>query len=112
MTGDTINIELEMSNIDKENLVTLLKENANQIATIKEEPKKKKVLSEGDSDDEEISEEEDDNGDIVRSDDIIIFDDEFDDTYAELPEGYVMTEDVILEEPETETKIQEDEWGF
>ena len=110
MTGDTINIDLEISNIDKENLVTLLKENANQIANIKEEPKKKKVLSESDSDDDEITEEEDDNGDMVRSDDIINFDDEYDDTYAELPEDYIMTEDVILEEPEP--KIQEDEWGF
>ena len=110
MTGDTVNIGLEISNIDKENLVTLLKENANQISTIKEEPKKKKVLSEGDNDDDEITEEEDDNGDMVRSDDIINFDDEFDDTYAELPEDYVMTEDIILQEPES--KIEEDEWGF
>ena len=114
LTGDTITLDSDLVNINKDKLADLLKENANQVVIEKEEPKKKKVLSESDGDDEEVTEEEDDNGDMVRSDDIIQLDDEFDDTYAELPEGYEESDgEVAMMEIEQETlKEEEDEWGF
>jgi DNA polymerase elongation subunit (family B) len=122
LTGDTVTLDSDLVNINKDKLADLLKENASQVVIEKEEPKKKKVLSESDGDDEEVTEEEDDNGDMVRSDDIIQLDDEFDDTYAELPEDYVdeprsPEETAGYWEAEKEVVVTkqeepEDEWGF
>jgi DNA polymerase elongation subunit (family B) len=78
------------------------------IIEVIEEPKKKRVFSEGDEDDDEDSEmEEDEDGNLTRSDEVLQLDDEFDDTYAEMPEGYVMLDEA--RSPEEENK---DEWGF
>ncbi len=105
LTGDTITIDFEELSIDKNtSFVELIKENANQAILVKsDEQKKKKKLSEGDDEDDEMVEEEDENGDIVRSDDVIQLDDDFDDTFAEMPDDY---------NPIIEIKIEEDEWGF
>jgi len=106
LTGDTITIDFEELSIDKNtSFVELIKENANQAISIKSgEPKKKKKLSEGDDEDDEMEEEEEDeNGDMVRSDDVIQLDDDFDDTFGEIPDDY---------SPIVEIKIEEDEWGF
>lgn len=59
-----------------------------------------------DSDDSILTFVYDEYGNLVRTDDIIKRDDGFDDTFAEIPEGYVVNE--IKNE---ETKI-DDEWGF
>lgn len=106
LTGDTITIDFEELSIDKNtSFVELIKENANQVILVKsDEHKKKKKLSEGDDEDDEMVEEEDENGDMVRSDDIIQLDDDFDDTFGEIPDDY---------NPIIEIKIEEeDEWGF
>jgi len=99
------------------------------------EPKKKRVMSEGEEDDDEVDEDED--GNIIRSDENLKLDDEFDDTYGEIPEGYIiddspayvdadelaivngMDKEAELQKPEppkpvVEIKKEEpkDEWGF
>ena len=103
--------------VDAEVIGTLLKEKAGEVILTKEEKeKKKRKLSESEDEDEsEVSEEEDDNGDIVRTDDIIQLDDDFDDTYAELPEDYEESDgEIIMMEIEQESilKEEQDDWGF
>ena len=103
--------------VDAETIGTLLKEKAGEVVLTKEEKeKKKRKLSESEDEDEsEVSEEEDDNGDIVRTDDIIQLDDDFDDTYAELPEDYEESDgEIIMMEIEQESilKEEQDDWGF
>jgi len=85
-----------------------------QLTTEQKEKKKRKLSESEDEDDGEVSEEEDDNGDIVRTDDIIQLDDDFDDTYAEIPEDYEETDcEVAMMEQEILVKEEEeDEWGF
>jgi len=106
---------------DANTISELLKQNSKQIVIEKTEPKKKRVLSESDGgDDNEVTEEEDDNGDIVRSDDIIQLDDEYDDTFGEVPDNYETTsseeasdiEEVIIPKVEPKNDEPEDEWGF
>jgi len=102
--------------VDAEVIGSLLKEKASEVVlTTEQKEKKKRKLSESeDEDDGEVSEEEDDNGDIVRTDDIIQLDDDFDDTYAEIPEDYEETDcEVAMMEQEMLVKEEEeDEWGF
>ena len=103
--------------VDTEAIGTLLKEKAGEVVLTKEEKeKKKRKLSESEDEDEsEVSEEEDDNGDMVRTDDVIQLDDDFDDTYAELPEDYQETDsevEMMELEQEITLKEEQDEWGF
>ena len=74
--------------------------------------KKKRTYSEGDEDEDEL--EEDENGNVVRNDENLNLDDEYDDTFGEMPDDYV-SESVSVKEVELiETKKEEpeDEWGF
>lgn len=67
-----------------------------------------KIVSEGDAedaDDSVLTFVVDEYGNLVRTDDLIQRDDEFDDTFGDMPDGYVVNE-VIPVEPE------KDEWGF
>jgi hypothetical protein len=118
LTGDTMTMvfseveDVEIVITKKDNLGSLLKEREKTVVLTKEEPKKKKKMSESDdSDDDNVVEEEDDNGDLVRSDDKILLDDDFDDTYAEAPDGYVsgVVENIEEEEVDEEPK---DKWNF
>jgi hypothetical protein len=76
--------------------------------------KKKRVYSEGEEDEDEIEEDED--GNIIRNEEELQLDDEYDDTYAEVPEEYIkelasvngMDKEVELQQKEE----PEDEWGF
>ena len=107
--------DITPNEINTEIIGTLLKEKASEVIITKEEKeKKKRKLSESeDEDDSDVSEEEDENGDIVRTDDVIQRDDDFDDTYAELPEDYEETNELsILEVEEEVLEKKEDEWGF
>jgi hypothetical protein len=107
--------DITPNEINTEIIGTLLKEKAGEVILTKEEKeKKKRKLSESeDEDDSDVSEEEDDNGDVVRTDDVIQRDDDFDDTYAELPEDYEETDELsILEVEEEVLEKKEDEWGF
>ena len=69
------------------------------------EVKKKRVLSEGEEDEDENELDEDEDGNLTRSDEILLLDDEHDDTFGEVPDGYY--EEVKEDEPE-----EDDEWGF
>ncbi len=81
--------------------------------------KKKRTYSEGDEDDDEL--EEDENGNVVRNDEELQLDDEYDDTFGEMPDdyeprspeetsGYWKAEVQPIVEPKKEEP--EDEWGF
>lgn len=107
MSGETITntyeeIEL-LGNTDIS--IDKLKEAAEKVIVISDEPKNKKNVSE-DSEDDELEFEKDTDGNLIRIDETIQLDDEFDDTFADIPEDYVVGEynSVIEEEP--------DEWGF
>lgn len=138
MTGETIVPEFEaierIENLDA--VIEKAKELAAQVVINEPvEPKKKRVMSEGDEDDDELEEDED--GNIIRDDEDLKLDDEFDDTYGEMPEGYVvddapyyvdadelasingMNKEAELQNPEppkpvVEIKMEEpkDDWGF
>ena len=108
MSGDTTtdtyeNIEL-LENTDIS--IDKLKEAAEKVVITNNVVKKKRVLSEGEEDEEDEFEEDED-GNLTRTDEILQLDDEFDDTFGDMPEGYVINEPVAPEEPE-----EIDEWGF
>lgn len=105
MSGDTITINFEgdiEDNINEIDLNELVKNTIKE--TIEETPKKKRVLSETEDDDEDEFEEDED-GNLTRTDEILQLDDEFDDTFGDMPEGYIIGE--IQKEEEAN-----DEWGF
>jgi hypothetical protein len=125
MSGETItntyeDIPLEPIDIS----IDKLKEAADKVVIVKDEPKKKKVLSENDENDEDEFEEDED-GNLTRTDEILNLDDEFDDTFGDMPEGYVVDEPIKVtadelanvngmdKESDLQTKEEpEDEWGF
>jgi len=112
LTGDTINIDSTPVELPKnEVVIAKLIESATKVVIpeVKEEVKKKVYAEGGDDDDDgEVETEEDDAGDTVRSDEKIQLDDEVDDTFGDMPEGYVVND---KKEPEPEVK-KEDEWPF
>jgi len=89
MTGETIGSEFETI-VDHKNMVFILnkvKENSSNVVIEQTvEVIKKRVMIE--DEDDEIEEDED--GNLVRNDEDLKLDDEFDDTYGEVPEGYVV----------------------
>jgi DNA polymerase elongation subunit (family B) len=81
--------------------------------------KKKRTYSEGDEDEDEL--EEDENGNVVRNDEELQLDDEYDDTFGEMPDDYISelaSVNGMDKEPELQQKVEtkkeepEDEWGF
>jgi hypothetical protein len=142
MSGKSINdnhgLSQKLEDKDVEVLTEKLKEKASIIISEQPAPvKKKRTYSEGDDDDEELEEDED--GNLIRNDEELQLDDEFDDTFGEVPDGYVIDETpivyevqsevVVIEEPKQETpnpinnireKVEElikkeepeDDWGF
>jgi len=131
MTGDTVSIETEEVEINDYELLGKLKEKAESI--IIEKPiveKKKRVYSENEDEDDDEAIVEDEDGNILREDEELKLDDEFDDTFSELPDGYViddvlyvdteklvtineMDKEIELQKPEEVKKEeQDDEWGF
>ncbi len=125
MTGETIVADFDT--IERVENMEAVIEKAKEIAAkvVIEQPvevKKKRVISEGDEDEDELEEDED--GNIIRNDEDLKLDDEFDDTYGEIPEGYVVDEtpyeievDVQTPEPpkpvvEVKKEEPEDDWGF
>jgi DNA polymerase elongation subunit (family B) len=125
MSGDTITIDTHEVEINDIELLGKLKQKAESIVI--EKPvveKKKKTYSENEEDEEEIIEDE--NGNILRLDEELLLDDEFDDTFSEVPDGYVIDESekinsdelVLVNEMDKEAELQiaveekEDDWGF
>jgi hypothetical protein len=106
MTGDTtlssFDVIERVENMDV--VLEKVKEKAAQVVI--EQPivvKKKRVMSEGDEDEDEIEEDED--GNLIRTDEDLKLDDEFDDTFGEVPEGYVVDDSSTY--IDTETVIEE-----
>jgi hypothetical protein len=112
MSGETITISVEEIefNPNTNEVIKSLKEAAEKVIIKVDEPKKKKVLSDSEDDEDEF--EEDENGILTRSDEILQLDDEFDDTFGDMPEGYVVDEYNEAEVKEIKIEEPEDEWGF
>ena len=94
--------------------VDKLKEAAERVIITNTVVKKKRVLSEGEEDEEDEFEEDED-GNLTRTDEILQLDDEYDDTFGDMPEGYVVDEITDVNGMDKEAKLQEeepDEWGF
>ena len=98
--------------------VDKLKEAAEKVVITTTVIKKKRVLSEGDED-EENEFEEDEDGNLTRTDEILHLDDEYDDTFGDMPEGYVVDETASVNGMDKEADLQKevkpeepDEWGF
>ena len=109
ISGETQNIiveEIEF-NVNTDEVVESLKQAAKKVIILVDKPKKKRVLS-NNEDDEENEFEEDEDGNLTRVDENLHLDDEFDDTFGDMPEGYIVDE---YNEPEI-TIEEEDEWGF
>jgi hypothetical protein len=105
LTGETITLESNGLVEDAERLVESFKEQAKLIIPNQEPVKKKKVYLENEDDDDELEMEEDEDGNLTRVDELIILDDEFDDTFGDKPDDYVL--DVLTK------KIEEnDGWPF
>jgi len=115
MTGSTVETSGQMelfsdSDIDsvikrvKVKSKTATKKSIAMLNAEKAEPKKK---ASEDEDDEEVVFILDANGQLVRKDEILQLDDEFDDTFGDMPEGYV-----VYEAPITPKEPEKDEWGF
>lgn len=100
--------EVEVEEVDEkyisEKVLTKIEnyeiEKSDRLAPIKP----KRTYSEnGDEDDDEL--EEDENGNLIRNDEELLLDDEYDDTFGEMPEE-------LLTELEEKKEEPEDEWGF
>lgn len=122
----------ELDDKNKDVLTKKLKETS--LSVILEQPvitKKKRVYSEGGDDDDELEEDED--GNLIRTDEELLLDDEFDDTFGEMPDGYIVDETPIYYEPKYDVVVEtpkpigniiekvaeirqkeepEDDWGF
>ena len=114
MTGTTYGTTIEEDStenesddvIEKLNTVTdkIIRNTESTLIETSTEVKPKKKNT--DDEDAEDVIELDANGKIIRTDDTIKLDDEYDDTFAEIPDDY-------NEEPSSIEEIEEeDEWGF
>ena len=112
MSGETItNIYEEIELLENTDIsIDKLKEAAEKVIVVSDEPKKKKIVSE-DSEDDELEFKKDGDGNLTRTDETIILDDEFDDTFGDMPEDYIVDEYNSLVEEEVKEE-EPDEWGF
>lgn len=94
---------------------TIIEKSENFVVDKPETVKPKRKYSESE-DDEEDELEEDEDGNIIRNDEELQLDDEFDDTFGELPEELIDEVAIVNgmdKEPELQKKEEpEDEWGF
>jgi DNA polymerase elongation subunit (family B) len=108
LTGKTQNDLMSKKIIDKEKISKTIIKTINEFKPETVEKKKKVYSENGDEDEDGLEEDED--GNIIRKDEELFLDDEFDDTFAEMPDDYIIEEqstELIEEEKE-----EEDEWGF
>jgi DNA polymerase elongation subunit (family B) len=115
---DTLELEdiLKPTNVD----LNVIKEQQKSVVIVEEVVVKKKRVYAEDEDEDELEEDED--GNLIRTDEEIILDDEFDDTFGEVPDGYVVDETAIVNGMDKEAELHEpivvkkveptDEWGF
>ena len=107
LTGETISEEFEeiekLENKDADEITKNLIEQASKVVIeeTKEVKKKKTTSEDGDDDDDEDGDDEE-----------LKLDDEFDDTFGEMPDGYVVDTPEVTEAEESIEKVEEDDWGF
>jgi len=108
LSGDTFSYDVETTTADIKDIAEKFNEKAKEILVEVKEVKKKRVYSENEEEYDEL-EEEDEDGNIIRTEENLLLDDEYDDTYGEMPDGYVISEPVktIVEEAKPE-----EDWGF
>lgn len=118
LTGETNTITVEekdQAEIDSvqvdETLKEKLKEKAAQVVIVKETETKKKKVTSGDDDDEDGDDDgeltEEDIRKIRSEDEDLKLDDEIDDTFGEIPDGYIINSPV-----KEEKKEDDDDWLF
>ncbi len=122
LSGDTFSYNVDAAEADIKDIAEKFNEKAKEVLVEVKEVKKKRVYSENEEDDEELEEDED--GNIIRTDEDLLLDDEFDDTFGEMPDGYVISEPkkitadelAIVNEVSKEADLQkedsEEDWGF
>jgi hypothetical protein len=122
LSGDTFNYGVENTTPDIKDMAEKFNEKAKEFLVEVKEVKKKRVYSENEDDDEEL--EEDGDGNIIRTDEDLLLDDEYDDTYGEMPDGYVISDPIKVnadelaivngmdKEADSQKKEPEEDWGF
>jgi DNA polymerase elongation subunit (family B) len=122
LSGETFSNEVELLTPDIKDIAEKFNEKAKEVLVEVKEVKKKRVYSENEEDDEEMEEDED--GNLIRTDEDLLLDDEYDDTYGEMPDGYVISEPIkvsadelaIVNDMDKEADLQkeepEEDWGF
>ena len=122
LSGDTVNYDIENTTPDIKDIAEKFNEKAKEFLVEVKEVKKKRVYSENEEDDEELEEDED--GNIIRTDEELLLDDEYDDTYGEMPDGYVISDPIkvntdesaivngIDKEADSQKEEPEEDWGF
>jgi len=107
LTGETISENFEeiekLENKDAEEITKNLIEQASKVVIeeTKEVKKKKTTSEDGDEDDDDQDDDEE-----------LKLDDEFDDTFGEMPDGYVVDEPETIEPESSVEEVEEDDWGF
>jgi DNA polymerase elongation subunit (family B) len=97
ISGNTTTDSFEDIELLENTVITIdkFKEAAEKVVIKNDVIKKKKILTEGDEDEDDEFEEDED-GNLTRTDEILQLDDEFDDTFGDMPEGYVIDETAIV----------------
>ena len=120
-SGETITTDVETIEPNVKDIAEKFNEKAKELLVETKEVKKKRTYSENEEEDEDLEEDED--GNLIRVDEDLLLDDEYDDTFGDMPEGYVISEARSPEETkeywEKEAEVQKeekpeepDEWGF
>lgn len=125
MTGSTPSENVQMDLFGEEAIVEVIKKvrkTTKKAPTKVEEVKKAVLADDEDADDSELTFVIDSEGNLVRTDDIVVNEDGFDDTFGDMPDGYIITpnhtpeknqENIALALEALKKKEEpKDEWGF
>lgn len=126
MTGSTPSDNVQLDLFGEEAIVDVIKKvrktTKKQPIKVVEEVKKAVLADDEDVDDSELTFVVDADGNLVRTDDIVVKEDGFDDTFGDMPDGYVVTPNHTPEKNQENITIAlealkkkeapKDEWGF
>jgi DNA polymerase elongation subunit (family B) len=127
MTGSTPSDNVQLDLFGEEQIVEVIKKvrKTTKKPPVKavEEVKKPVLADDEDADDSALTYVVDTDGNLVRTDDIVVNEDGFDDTFGDMPDGYIVTPNLseeqnkenIAKAMEALNKKEEqpkDEWGF
>ena len=104
LSGETESIVIDEIESKKDNVVDKIAEYALEIKSVVQSNESNKK-SKDSEDDEDDSDDEDDDSETGRDDEELKLDDEFDDTFGDVPDDYV------FEQPKEENVV-DDEWPF